>query len=421
MQLAALRCDTFSIGALTNAVQKAGIWKVCVQLLSQFSSLGYQTDSIVGNTLVAAFGQSGPWRMALHSLQERVLKNMKPQDIACNAGMNSCVKSVAWIQSVDVFSSFHRMAVRSDVVTVSTAIGAYTATQSWKTPLHLITKVHTLQAKMSRIQELLIPHNSLITSLSWHAAVFVMTLLRKMQVKLALVTYGAAIARCQASSSHPWHFALQLLRDQAHRSLKPNVVACNSVTSALERVGQWQPSLQLSLLLSSLEVDVCSYGALASACEKGQRWNRAIALLQKSRSESLHTLVTVNAVISAVSSWRMAILLLNDLKFFTFRPSQVTYSALSLACSPSWRLPLHFLAPNLLTCNAALGACASAGHWEDAVQVSKDIDKVGLIRDEVSGLKSFLRLYMFIFLFVDRIQQSAIQNKLIYAVSKSIK
>ncbi|CAK0902491.1 unnamed protein product, partial [Prorocentrum cordatum] len=53
--------------------------------------------------------------------------------------------------------------------------------------------------------------------------------------------------------------------------------------SACEKGEQWQGALALlsEMWEAGLEPDVISYSALISACEKGEQWHRALALLSE--------------------------------------------------------------------------------------------------------------------------------------------
>ena len=68
--------------------------------------------------------------------------------------------------------------------------------------------------------------------------------------------------------------------DEVHGSA---LVSYNAGISACEKGEQWQRALALlsEMWEAKLEPDVISYSAGISACEKGEQWQRALALLSE--------------------------------------------------------------------------------------------------------------------------------------------
>ncbi|CAK0874049.1 unnamed protein product [Prorocentrum cordatum] len=71
--------------------------------------------------------------------------------------------------------------------------------------------------------------------------------------------------------------------------LEPNVISYSAGISACEKGEQWQQALALlsDMWEAKLEPNVISYNAGISACEKGEQWHRALALLSEMREAKL--------------------------------------------------------------------------------------------------------------------------------------
>ncbi|CAK0910328.1 unnamed protein product [Prorocentrum cordatum] len=71
--------------------------------------------------------------------------------------------------------------------------------------------------------------------------------------------------------------------------LEPDVVCYSAGISACENGEQWQRALALlgEMWEAKLELDVISYSTGISACEKGQQWQPALALLSEMREAKL--------------------------------------------------------------------------------------------------------------------------------------
>ena len=60
-----------------------------------------------------------------------------------------------------------------------------------------------------------------------------------------------------------------------------DTIACNAAISACDRGNQWQLAVALLSIMAhaSVEASTITYNAAVSACEKGKEWQLALALL----------------------------------------------------------------------------------------------------------------------------------------------
>ncbi|CAK0809448.1 unnamed protein product [Prorocentrum cordatum] len=89
--------------------------------------------------------------------------------------------------------------------------------------------------------------------------------------------------------------------------LEPDVISYSAGISACEKGEQWQRALALlsEMWEAKLEPNVISYSAGISACEKGEQWQRALALLSEMWEAKLEPdVISYSAGISACENGR---------------------------------------------------------------------------------------------------------------------
>ncbi|CAK0834544.1 unnamed protein product, partial [Prorocentrum cordatum] len=120
----------------------------------------------------------------------------------------------------------------------------------------------------------------------------------RLGVQLVPGHYTATASACRKGGQ--WQHVLSVLSDMWEAKLEPNVIfsamqgpvrarrassgsGYNAGISACEKGEQWQRALALlsEMWEAKLEPDVISYSAGISACEKGEQWQRALALLSE--------------------------------------------------------------------------------------------------------------------------------------------
>ncbi|CAE7150636.1 unnamed protein product [Symbiodinium necroappetens] len=147
-----------------------------------------------------------------------------------------------------------------------------------------------------------------------------------------------------------------------------------------------------------LELQVITYNAAISACEKGSQWPLAIALLAELPQVALdHDVISFNAAISACgrgSQWAVAAALLRQLQETDMQLTVITYGAAISAAEKGqqWEWALKLLSEmrgqrllgNVITCSAAISACEKAGRWQESWQLLQEIDDATIELDVIS-------------------------------------
>ncbi|CAK0841671.1 unnamed protein product [Prorocentrum cordatum] len=114
------------------------------------------------------------------------------------------------------------------------------------------------------------------------------------------------------------------------RSWNPTPISYNAGISACEKGEQWQRALALlsEMWEAKLEPDVIfSYSAGISACAKGEQWHRALALLSEKWEAKLELDVSYSAGISACEKgeqWQWALALLSEMWVAKLEPDSAT-------------------------------------------------------------------------------------------------
>ncbi|CAK0880212.1 unnamed protein product [Prorocentrum cordatum] len=147
--------------------------------------------------------------------------------------------------------------------------------------------------------------------------------------------YSAGISACEKAEK--WQRALVLLSKMWEVRLEPNVISLRRRDQRL-REGQ-------AVAAGSGAAHRCaggearaqlSYSAGISACEKGNQWQRALALLNEAREAKLElAVISYNAGVRACErggQWQRALALLGEMQEAKHDPDSISYTAGVSAC-----------------------------------------------------------------------------------------
>eukprot|EP00438_Fugacium_kawagutii_P015508 Skav201356 [mRNA] locus=scaffold2643:182664:188365:- [translate_table: standard] len=168
------------------------------------------------------------------------------------------------------------------------------------------------------------------------------------------VSFNSSISACEKSNH--WVYALCLLLSMEDFELCPDIVSYSGVISAAEKgrapaCGQWVVALALldDLERRSQQADVIVYSAAKpdrewtsriSACEKGRKWELALALLMRMDSLRRRSEPVESSRVPGFPPVAYALLL--HLGSAGLRLDAVTYSA-TMASLVAWSQGLHLL------------------------------------------------------------------------------
>ncbi|CAK0901138.1 unnamed protein product [Prorocentrum cordatum] len=224
----------------------------------------------------------------------------------------------------------------------------------------------------------------------WQRGLALLSEMRESRLDPTVISYNAGMSACARCG--PWQQALLLLSEAWESSLEPNeIISYSAVISACEKGEQWQRALALlgELWVARLEPNsnlqrgnqrvrdgqavaasfdvaqrdaggeagarrpLVSYSAGISACEKGEQWQEALALLSGMREAKLEPNVisptSCNAGVSACEKgdqWQRALALLCEMREARLEPDVIfSYSAGISACEKGdqWQRALALL------------------------------------------------------------------------------
>ncbi|CAJ1419776.1 unnamed protein product [Effrenium voratum] len=215
-----------------------------------------------------------------------------------------------------------------------------------------------------------------------------------MRLRLDAFLLSACAGACAKSAA--WRHAQQLLGAAGSHQIRVDSALGNAAAKGLARQGRWQATL---VLAGGSEANTASANCALDACAQGAAWRQALLLLQwmplrrlsasevtqgvsvnalrGSWPQALQVLdtgniVAVNTALAAIR-WEQAVVLFWRLRI---KRTVRTLNAVlgSLASVGQWQQALPFLelrspAPDVVSYNCLLTACARAQHWELALRL----------------------------------------------------
>ncbi|CAJ1407597.1 unnamed protein product [Effrenium voratum] len=222
-----------------------------------------------------------------------------------------------------------------------------------------------LRMPHARIQPTVVTYNAMISTCAlaacWEQAVGWFAKLQTAALEPTVVTYNSLSNACGAGKM--WVKALSLWRQMRSEGIQPTAVTISSLGQHLRTKG----ALRLLSLCRDVEVqpDLVLCNTLLGACERMLRWQQALLVLQEmpSRSSIWPDEVSYNTTINALelsNSWPLAVSLLQQLRLQLLQPSIVTY-------------------------NTTMGTCEKSGSWERTLSLWQELHQDGLIPSQVTG------------------------------------
>ena len=163
----------------------------------------------------------------------------------------------------------------------------------------------------------------------------------------------------------------------------PDDVVYNAIISACEKGGRWQRALALFQTMPEqrLVPDVVGYGAIISACEKGGQWQRALALFQTMPEERVvPNVVIYGAIISAFEKggeWQRALALFQTMPGEKVVPNDFVYNAIISAFEKGgeWQralalfqtMPEERVVPDVVSFGSVINAFARDDQWQQSL------------------------------------------------------
>ncbi|CAJ1336436.1 unnamed protein product, partial [Effrenium voratum] len=119
-----VRLNQFSSNGAVSACEKACRWEWAVALFRD-------KDLVSGNGLLRALARAGLWREALRLLRE-MQEKMQANEISYNSALSACEESQQWMCALHLLDGFPRVALRRDIFSLNTVLGACEAARHWR-------------------------------------------------------------------------------------------------------------------------------------------------------------------------------------------------------------------------------------------------------------------------------------------------
>ena len=219
--------------------------------------------------------------------------------------------------------------------------------------------------------------NSIIASCNerWSYALNLMEQMKKRQIAMSEVTYGAAIKSC--SKANDWKAALSVLSSM-ELAMLPNEIAYSAAIKSFEGDGLWEEALSLlhHMGSSSLQADVvCISAAMAASATAGQ-WQVALQLFCTTSPDVISFNILINAM---ESQWQFGLHILQNAKSWQVTPNMITFNTAICVCEKAgeWQCAIslmeqairHFLRPSIVTLNSCISACQQSSSWTISLQL----------------------------------------------------
>eukprot|EP00435_Cladocopium_sp_Y103_P065381 s228_g27.t1 len=371
-------------------------WQGALSSLHRMSAKALRPNQIAIN-MVAASAHAQKWTQSLRSLASYGMKDV----VALNTALKSWCASVQWEHGLSCIYLAPQLSLTPDIVSYNTFLGG-TFGSTWPRSLHVLAKCHN-DADVTTYTSAMDP---LALSLHWRIGSFLLDKLECSGIQRDEVILGATIAglgewrwgthllRCfselslradavafgASSNSYSqcslWNQAVGFTALMACRALHSNLATTNSLLKSFS--GCWE---QATGMMSSIKPDLITANAIAAACDKGQKWQQAMFVVEqvslfKLSPDSILKSVAVSAC-QRTSRWLLSVLsTFGDCQRCKGTPTSIVLCnaamAAMAACKKTWRLAMNLfgqlrcqrLSPNVVTSGAAIESLSNAGQWK---------------------------------------------------------
>ncbi|OLP73705.1 Pentatricopeptide repeat-containing protein, chloroplastic, partial [Symbiodinium microadriaticum] len=354
-------------------------------------------DVVAANVAIGAFGER--WQAAAHIFAK--LWSWKVADrVSFNTLIRSCrdpKTSWSWAWALRLLEQSR--AVRSrDVVSYSSALhasarSARSASKDWRMGVMLLRdlEVELLQPDVVLWSAAV---NSQARSASWSTALFLLERLPAHSAQPNMQTFGAAMAAFDTGEKgQEWQMSLALSANprsslalaffsELGQERKLDIFSFGAALSACDRACLWEHALSIlaELPARKLRANTVTCNTAISTCAKAGRWQVALQLLADTIAGTLDV-ISFNSALAAsarAEEWRPALHLLSELPARRLQATSSSCNSAIMACVGSWRWALGVLSsvpsgPDKVSFNAALRACeAQAGRWKETLRLLSD-------------------------------------------------
>mmetsp|Transcript_15637 Transcript_15637/g.33842 ORF Transcript_15637/g.33842 Transcript_15637/m.33842 type:complete len:1028 (-) Transcript_15637:2196-5279(-) len=351
-----------------------------VRLLMSMRDKGMEPSPHTFELVVRGLLKRSQWRRALQVLDLMEEWGVPQSTRIFNTVISACTKAREVGQAMDLLKKMRSANIKPDVVTYNAILSACASTGRWKDALRLLQQCQREPGVSPDIITYTNAMRACARARKYKDALELLEVLQDLGLKPDVYCYTAAIDAC--AKGRMWRKALELLSEMKDRGVAPNEVTYSVAITACGNGGQWRHAMNLlnQMREKGLKINVITYSSTISALAKGAR---------RVRDDSTDGT-------AGDELWVKALDLLDQMKKEGVEPDAYSYSGAISACASAgrWEEALDLLAtmkkggpktrPNKITYTAAISACGRAGEYEHALRLFEDMRNDGIAADRIS-------------------------------------
>eukprot|EP00439_Symbiodinium_sp_Y106_P083654 s505_g23.t3 len=273
-----------------------------------------------------------------------------------NSAISACADVGRWEHAISLLHDMEQHSLVQGTVSFNAALNSLVRQggHCWETSICFLSRM--VQIRLEPDEFSMSPSIAALgDSEGWPAALTLLGGMTTRGLEASAFPRNAALARLEDSSQ--WQTATGMLEAAWRRRSSPDVLACNSAISSCSRAGEAQQARRLLDRMPEMRLapDTVSINAALASAD----WSEALELLAFMSDHDLQVdAFTISTSIRA-SAGERGRQLFRDLSQRGVELNQVAY-------------------------NAAIGACASGGRWQEAGSLLQEMDEVAIVPDMIS-------------------------------------
>ena len=364
-----------------------------VTLLMSMRDKGAEPTSHTFDLVVRGLLKRSQWRRALQLLELMEKWEIPQSTRIYNIIISACAKAREVGQAMALLQKMRTLNIKPDVVTFNALLSACASAGRWKDSMSLLQQCQ----REPGVDPDIITYTNAIRACArarkYKDAVELLQVLQDLGLEPDVYAYTAAIDAC--AKGKMWRKALDILDEMRTRGVQPTEVTYSVAITACGNGGQWERAMELlnQMRMKGMSINVITYSSTISALAKAARRNMKETASARGSAEELSS---------------KALDLLEQMKKDGVEPDTYSYSGAINACASAgrWENALDLMAqmkkggpktrPNRITYTGAISACSRAGEWEHALRLFDEMRNNGLQADRISynAVVSALRIGM---------------------------
>ncbi|CAE7367466.1 unnamed protein product [Symbiodinium sp. CCMP2456] len=345
-----VRQDVLAYNAAMDCCRAVGHWKEALSLFSEMSILSLEPSAGSVTTLLSVCRSGRAWQQAL------ALAPLAVADYGFNSAISACADAGRWEHAISLLHDMEQHSLVQGTMSFNAALNSLVRQggHRWETSICFLSRM--VQIRLQPDEFSMSPSIAALGgSEGWPVALTLLGGMTTRGFEASAFPRNAALARLEDSSQ--WQTATDMLEAGWRKRSSPDVLACNSVISSCSRAGEAQQARRLLDRMPEMRLapDTVSVNAALASAD----WSEALELLSFMSDHDLQVdAFTISTSIRA-SAGERGRQLFRDLSQRGVELNQVAY-------------------------NAAIGACASGGRWQEAGSLLQEMDEVAVVPDMIS-------------------------------------